>query len=330
MRGDDLDPCDDPRDDAAAWFAHLLSGKPTPEDRRRFERWKNAHPEHELQFRNMQRIWQASRYLPRDELRAALNMREPVARKAGMTRRRFGIALAGACTASLAGGIAVHRLWLDSPLQTIPIVSARGERRQVALPDGSMLDVNTDTRAMARMYAEKHVVELLEGEIFFAVQRDPARKFIVEAGHGRIDVTGTRFNVRRDGQQVHVSVESGAVDVSSGAWWRRRSRTVVRGRGVIASAGQALSEVHKVELGRVLAWQRGKIVFENTPLEQAIAEINRYLAQPARLDAPALRGYRIAGIVSIEDPQALIDTLPEFAPVRVIRLPDGRSRIVPI
>lgn len=334
-------PSDDPSDMAAAWFAYLLSGAATENDRRRFEQWKNAHPDHERQYRSVQQIWDASLYVPQDELRAGLNMREPrssvqddeTASAFGrelFTRRRFGIALAGACAASVTGGVVVHRLWSASPLQTIPIAVRRGERRQVALPDGSVLDVNTDTRAYAHMYADKHVVELLEGEIYFAVRRDPTRRFIVDAGHSRVAVTGTRFNVRRDSRQVQVSVESGSVDVSSGAWWRRRSRTLAGGQGMAVSAQQVLSDVHEVELSRILAWQRGKIVFENTPLALAVAEINRYLDHPARLDAPALREYRIAGIFSVEDPQALIDTLPEFAPVRIIRLSDGRSRIVPI
>ncbi len=198
----------------------------------------------------------------------------------------------------------------------------------MALPDGSVLDINTGTRAVARLYERKRIVELQEGEIFFSVEHDAERPFIVDAGDSRVVVTGTRFNVRYEAQSARVSVESGSVEVSSGPWWNRQSRSLVKGQGVNAGRGQDLGDVEQLDLSTELAWQRGKIVFENTPLSQAVAEINRYLDRPTRLDAPALRDHRIAGIFDVDDPQALIDMLPEFAPVRVYHLLDGQTRIV--
>jgi transmembrane sensor len=46
------------------------------------------------------------------------------------------------------------------------------------------------------------------------------------------------------------------------------------------------------------------------------------------LDAPSLTQHRIAGVFSIDDPQAMMDALPAIAPVRVVHLPDGRLHIV--
>ncbi|TFL11517.1 FecR family protein [Pusillimonas caeni] len=318
----------DPRDLAASWFAHLHSGDATQEDRRVFEQWRNAHPENDRQYRNVQQFWDATLQVPENELREILARREAAAPRAHLARRRFGLGLAGVCSAALVGGVALQGGWLASPLQTIQIASPRGERRQMVLPDGSVLDINTGTRAVARLYEGKRRVELLEGEIFFTVQRDERRPFVVDAGESQIVVTGTRFNVRYDALAAQVSVESGSVEVSKGPWWNRHTRSLAKGQGVDVLQEQGLGEVRHRDIETILAWQRGKIVFEDMPLAHAVAEINRYLEQPARLDAPALRQHRIAGIFSVDDPQALIDMLPEFAPVRVYRLQDGQARIV--
>ncbi|WP_143277003.1 FecR family protein [Bordetella genomosp. 12] len=324
----DTSTSDDPRDLAAAWFAHLQSGDATPADRRAFEQWRAAHPEHARQYRNVQQIWEGTLAIPEHELRAILSQRPAAVSRPNRVRRRLAWGLAGGLTFALTGAVALNGGWLQTPLQTLQIATRRGERRQVALPDGSVLDVNTGTRAVVRMYRDKRVVELLEGEIFFAVQRDAGRPFLVDAGASRVMVTGTRFNVRYDNDAMRVSVESGSVEVSSGPWWNRRTRALAKGQGVHTAPGQALSAVEPVDLQAMLAWQRGKIVFENTPLAQAVAEINRYLKRPARLEAPALGNHRIAGIFSVNDPQSLIDMLPEIAPVRVFHLPDGEISIV--
>ena len=51
------------------------------------------------------------------------------------------------------------------------------------------------------------------------VSPDASHPFIVDTEIGRVRVTGTRFNVRHDGGQMAVAVESGSVEVIAGPWW---------------------------------------------------------------------------------------------------------------
>ena len=50
--------------------------------------------------------------------------------------------------------------------------------------------------------------------MLFAVRPDSARPFTIDAGSGKITVVGTRFNVRRDDDEVTVSVSQGIVEIS--------------------------------------------------------------------------------------------------------------------
>src|SRR5690606_13737750 len=195
----------DPRDSAAAWFAYLHSGETTEEGLRAFEQWRSANAEHERQFRAVQQVWDATLEIPVHELRGILAAKPP---PSGFIRgrRRFALGMAGAFSMVLAGGLALRQAPLESPEHTLEVRSRRGERRQASLPDGTVLDLNTGSLARVRMYERQRVVDLLEGEIFFAVQDDAQRPFIVNAGDSRIVAGATAFNVRCGPDRVRVSV----------------------------------------------------------------------------------------------------------------------------
>lgn len=91
--------------------------------------------------------------------------------------------------------------------------TALGERRQVALPDGSLMDLNSRSVVAVHYVKGQRGIELKQGEAMFSVEHDTSRPFVVDAGAGQVTVTGTRFDVRRDDDQTRVVVEAGTVKV---------------------------------------------------------------------------------------------------------------------
>src|SRR5690606_36664148 len=172
-------------------------------------------------------------------------------------------------------------------------------------------------------------VVLKLGEAFVTVAAEQGRPFVADAGPATVTVTGTRFNVRRDVDRLTVAVESGSVEVATGRWWHRDVRRLGAGQGARMARDASSLEVSAVNIASVAAWRQGKAVFDATPLEIIVAELNRYRLQPILLRSASLRQLRIAGVFSVDDPDAFLDVLPTLAPVAVLRLPDGRSEIVP-
>lgn len=331
------DALEHPRD-AAHWFSRMHSGETTETDRQAFAAWCSADPAHEREYQKLTAQWDAVLSLPEARLRGlmqatndtqALHVAPP---PPAMSRRRFGLRMVAACALPVAAGLLaapyVAPYLFDRGEKRLNYATRKGERRQVTLPDGSILHLNGDTRLAARFGAKERRVELAQGEAFFEVQHDTSRPFVVEGGVGQVTVTGTRFNVRRDSESLQVSVESGSVRLESGPWWRHSEHRLGAGQQAIAYASSPLGEVTQVNVDNLTAWQRGKIIFNNVPLATVINEMNRYLMQPASLDAPALGPYRISGVFSVDDPLAMIDALPAIAPVSLDRLPDGRVRVL--
>lgn len=197
------------------------------------------------------------------------------------------------------------------------------------LPDGSLLELNTDTQATVALYPDRREVLLLAGEILFTVSPDAARPFIVQTGQAQVRVTGTRFNVRRDGDAVALAVEEGSVAFSAGPWWNRTTRNLTAGYVLRHAPGEAVEAPHQENVAAITAWQRGRLVFRDTPLSQVVSELNRYLRDPLRIDDKRLSQLRVAGTLPIDEPEAVLAVLPQIAPVIVVYPVDGGRVLAP-
>lgn len=310
---------------AVHWFTLERLG--TLDDASRLQRdaWLAADPEHARQYRAVQALWRVADRLPQDEMRAILARTHDAPRAS--PRRRLVVGLGAACGLMLVAGVVGPRLWAPAAEFTVSLATAKGERSRHTLPDGSLLELNTGTRVDVALYPDRRVVELASGEALFTVSPDAARPFIVAAGQAQVRVTGTRFNVRRDGDGVALAVEEGSVAFSAGPWWNRHTRRLAAGYVARYAPGAPLDAPHQENVAAITAWQRGRLVFRDTPLSQVVAELNRYLADPLRIDDPQLGRLRIAGTLAIDEPESVLEVLPRIAPV-VVLYPAGGGRVL--
>src|SRR5690606_32995381 len=140
----------------------------------------------------------------------------------------------------------------------------RGLHEELRLPDGSILMANTGTRAQIHFYENERVVDLYAGEVFFDVQPDRSRPFVVHAGQSRVVVTGTRYHVLDEQQRLQVTVDSGSVKVQRGASKDRVTGLLPRAQAVRPAEVAPPGEVQTADLDTSLAWRNGTIVCENT------------------------------------------------------------------
>ena len=309
-----------PREQALDWFSREQLGGLAPHEQRERDAWLAQDPANEREYRSLQQVWQVADYLPQDQMRAIMDSRtdEP----SRFMRRRVLLG-AGVTCASVAVGAWISRpLWIEKPVFAQQFITARGERRQLELPDGSTLDLNTDTEVRMAFYESSRRVELLRGEALFAVQSDKSRPFMVDAGQTQVLVTGTQFNVRRDAERVTVAVREGAVQLSTGPWWRRDKVLLSAGQ-ISRASDHGLTALPQERVEAMTAWQQGRVVFRDVPLSIVASELSRYLDQPLRVVDPQIGKLRISGTLSIEQPAAALDILPDIAPVLVARQADG-------
>jgi len=306
------------RHEAARWFARAHSGEWTAAAQAERDAWLAADPRHAAEYRMLESIWQAAAALPEDRLRALAE--EP--RRAQRPARRRALGL-GLC--ALMGAIALG-IWQHAD----PVAeyrTAAGERRSVTLPDGSTAELNSRSRIEVRYDGARRLVLLQEGEALFAVAKDAARPFVVDAGLGSARVTGTRFDVSRDTDQLRIVVESGSVEVAGSA--DKTAVSVRAGSSVRIDASGHAGQVQDYPVAAALAWRQGQIVFADTDLASAVREVSRYRLQPIIL-APrqGLETLRLTSVFQTADTDAFLTALPHILPVAVRRLSDGQAEIV--
>lgn len=89
----------------------------------------------------------------------------------------------------------------------------RGERRDLALADGSVVDLAPETRVRVKYEKAARYIFLERGRALFHVSKNPNRPFWVQADDTRVRAVGTAFAVDREPHSVVVTVAEGTVAV---------------------------------------------------------------------------------------------------------------------
>ncbi len=218
--------------------------------------------------------------------RSAADRRSTRPPSRGEERRLRG--WAGAVAAVLLLGVAVW--WWTRP---VALTTAPGTTQRYTLPDGSVAELNADTRltylrslaTVSPLEADRRVVRL-RGEAYFEVEPG-GRPFVVRTATARVEVLGTAFSVRSradedggtavalaEGRLRVMGTDAGAIDV-----------TLRPGQSVIVAPDGRPTAVRDTSIDRVLAWRRGGFAVTATQLPTLARTLERRFGQTVRLDA---------------------------------------------
>jgi transmembrane sensor len=234
-----------------------------------------------------------------------------------------------AASALIVLGVSV---WFSLGGQTIE--TDRGERREVALADGSVLQVDPETRMRVKLHdGSRRLVILEHGRALFRVAKDPEHPFLVRANGTVARAVGTAFAVETQMQDVIVTVAEGKVAVSvppppgSKSAEPELAAMLIADQQLTVGGAGASASVRKVDSQRELSWASGRLVFEHTPLPRVLEEFNRYNRVQMRVDDAALAERRISGTFNASDPDSFLDFIRTVANVQVVR-DDARNLII--
>jgi transmembrane sensor len=309
-------------EEATRWVVERDAGL-TAEDERTLQAWLTADPLHALAFTKAEKVWDAMGSSP---VKAAVHKRRArgVAHRPGyppprrdQSRRRW---IAPALAASLA--LVFVGTAQDWPMRLrADAMTATGERRDVTLDDGSLVQLNTNSAISIDLSGDHRIVRLLKGEAAFMVAADRARPFTVEAGEGTTTALGTRFIVRRDGADTEVAVTEHRVRVALPIG--EASSRLDLGEGQAARYGPGgIARLRAIDAEAAASWTRGRLVFVDRPLGEVVAELNRYHPGYIRIMDDDLAQRRVSGVFRTDDPMAALDTLQRLLGISSTRLTD--------
>lgn len=297
--------------EAASWIARLHGPSRTPRMERDCLEWQQRSAAHRLAFERCTDTWQDVAQISLANAFAGSSKVQADSAVDGLLRSRWPTALAAGVL--LSAIFLSVQFWLGMGLHSTGL----GEHSLVVLDDGTRVSLNTDSRVRVKMGNERRTVDVERGEAYFEVAKDARRPFVVRAGRSEVVAVGTVFSVRlgtggaKPDAAVAVTLIEGVVTVQAtrGSGQPAAKLLVlqpgerVRMVGGDGAGGSVLSEqVDRPRLEPLVAWKRGEAVFDDVPLSDAIAELNRYNRIPVVIVGdPTIGKLRISGVYRTGD-----------------------------
>ena len=178
-------------------------------------------------------------------------------------RRASVVAVSTAAViAIIIGSVNFFRYMNEQQVTLAEITTSFGEKRQVTLPDGTLLVLNSCSQVR---YPDRFVGDL-------RVARNEKMPFVVRTKRLDVQVLGTRFDVKSysTDEIVSVSVESGKVQVDLP---EAMMRLTAKEQVLINTVSGEYSK--KTEDRGVAVWMKGGLRFYSTPIRDVAKELER-------------------------------------------------------
>ena len=312
------------RRQAADWHTRICRGLSILE-RQDFEAWI-ADPAHTREFNAQRYLLDVSMELKGRSRADVLDSVEakPVSSRASLRGQlapgrhlwASGAVTAGVLAAAIAWSVLRSEGYVPQSYR-----SATGQVRNVVLPDGSIVGLNTQTELEWVGSPSDRRVRLIRGEAYFQVVHDPSRPFRIMLAHSQVQVLGTRFDVYQMANgDVRVSVISGVVAVEAlddGQGVPSWSRRLTSGQQIEYSPVGLVADVHSIVAPKVIRWREGMLETQGEPLKDFVSDLSRYTSKRIVIADPRAAIQQVGGAFSVRNIDSTLDRLSRIAPVSV-------------
>ncbi|WP_222536428.1 FecR family protein [Pedobacter polysacchareus] len=157
------------------------------------------------------------------------------------------------------------------------IETPKGGQYRINLPDGTKVWLNAASTlkfpsSFARLVNRR--VELLGGEAYFEVAKDPTHPFIVASNGQELKVLGTHFNINAYPEEstVKTTLVEGKLQLTNAD----SSNKFILQPGQQAALAKNGFHIYEVDVAAAIAWKNNKFVFDNEGIEEVMRKIERW------------------------------------------------------
>jgi len=281
---------------AADWLARQDAAPLSETEQQAFDGWLAEDERHLGAYVRLRAVW--ARLDRLGALRPAAS--DAVAPPASW-RRPWQAAAAILVVALLGGGLyGSSRMERPHTYDT-----AVGEMRRLAMEDGSVVEMNTDSEVNVAYSDHSRDIWLAHGESNFTVAKNKDRPFIVHAGDATVTAVGTAFSVdaTRPGE-LRVAVSEGTVAVKHGdqppTYVTALQMLTLPTTGPQQDKAPEPTTATFDQIDKRLAWRKGVLMFSGESLSEAAQQFNRYNQRQISV-TPRAAAVRVGGVFQTRD-----------------------------
>ena len=178
----------------------------------------------------------------------------------------------------------------------VKITNTFGSQKKVVLPDGSTIVLNVKSSLTYSQNFTDSIREVtLIGEAFFDIKRDVHKPFVVRVNDMKIKVLGTSFNVRSypKDKNIVTTLVTGKIEIIQPN--KKESTILHPSQRATFDKEKSDIKIEKVVTKNTIAWREGKLIFNKTPLEQVIQDLNRKYNVDFVIESDTLLQYKFTG-----------------------------------
>lgn len=307
-------------EEANAWLLRVHSGIMSEQEQEDFEAWRRRDAAHEFQFRQAEGFWRALNGLASQVRRDPLP-REIAALSTGTLSIRSGLSTLSrhkarwgvAVAAALVLAVFSPMVWSTVEFWSADHHTLTGKQSMVSLADGSRVHLNTRSALSVTLSERRRALSLKQGEALFEVAHDPGRPFEVAVNGRVVRAIGTIFNIAQDDHRTTVSVLDGAVRLLDG----EHTVEIRKGERVMFGGTRNASGPEPFNASAVTAWRRQELIFDQMPLGDIVAHMNRYRTDTIVVLGTTLRAQRLSGSLGLQDSARALSLLQQTLPFHI-------------
>lgn len=309
------------------WFiiTKFLQKKTTQEELAELNNWLKEDPENENLLSEAYNIYKITHSTPQPlypdtevawkKINQKITSQVPAKRTLSV-RIRYVAAVAAIFI------VAFSYLWISNESknsiisqQYTEVVTPMGQKTMVVLSDSSIVWLNSGSSLKYKgnfNLQEREVV--LKGEAYFDVKKNASKPFRVKTGILNVDVHGTAFNIKNhendDFQEI--TVAEGRVGISDKTG---EIRQLTYGDQALFNKNTKIIVFTKSKPEIVSAWKNNELIFDNTPMEEAIKYMERWYGVKITLDKAMKGKHNYTFKIKTESLRELLEMIKVMTPL---------------
>jgi len=289
-------------------LSRYYSGNISPDERKQAEDWINRSDENTSLAKDVYNLLYASETLNIINQMDAVPILKRVNRRIEHKSRRakvekWSLRITAISFLPLLAASLFYLMSLSEPQPAVRYMEARagfGLVSSLELPDGSKVWLNSGSYIKYPTVFDKDQRDVyIGGEAYFSVAKDDRKRFIIHA-HDRLslEVTGTELNI--DAYETNDFIKATLVEGSMYLHYTNENGEAKKYLMKPEEQITYLPHTHKATLRNVyvqedIAWKDGRVIFRNTPFDEAMWILSKRFNVDFVVRKAALHTYSFTG-----------------------------------
>lgn len=311
----------------------VIRGEASESENRAVLEWIKQSDENLKLFSELKMIWAISS-APDEEAseKQLLEFKSTTINRrwANINNRRFWFGFASAASVAMVilfAGLFSGKLGVDNSakilnsktesLRTVNqmyMYTDKGVKGKVVLPDGSTVWLNSDSKLV---YPDNFTGDLREveisGEAYFEVKKDSTKPMLVKTSKGfTIRVTGTTFSIKSyENDLVSKAIlYNGSIELITNSGGDKEEVVLdLKPNDCATIAVDGTTKITRIEKTTDIAWLKGEIIFEDTPMVEVLKVIERWYGKKFEVKDSSFYNYKLNASFKSESLVQILDII---------------------